>query len=59
MVGDGSTLLRWDGKALRRVDTGAAGKEAALSAVIAPGAKASMGGWVAGPGGLFRIVRAP
>jgi photosystem II stability/assembly factor-like uncharacterized protein len=54
MVGDGSTLLRWDGKALRRVDTSAAGREAALSAVIAPGAK---GGWVVGPGGIWRVVK--
>ena len=55
MVGDGSTLLRWDGKALRRVDTRAAGKVAALSAVIAPGAKP---GWVVGPGGIWRVVQA-
>ncbi|MDI3283844.1 hypothetical protein [Polyangium sp. 15x6] len=55
IAGDGATLLRWDGKALRRVDTSAAGKEAALSSMIAPGAKP---GWVVGPGGIFRIVPA-
>ncbi|HVK68628.1 MAG TPA: hypothetical protein VM694_29415, partial [Polyangium sp.] len=55
IVGDGSTLLRWDGKVLRRVDTGVVGPEAALAAVIAPGAKP---GWVVGPGGIFRIVPA-
>ncbi|MDI1431376.1 hypothetical protein [Polyangium sorediatum] len=55
IVGDGSTLLRWDGKALRRVDTGAVGPEAALAAVIAPGPKP---GWVVGPAGIWRIVAA-
>lgn len=54
LAGDGSTLLRWDGSAFRRVDTSAAGKEAALSAVVAPGAK---GGWVVGPGGIWKVVR--
>jgi hypothetical protein len=56
IAGDGPTLLHWDGKALRRVDTGTVGQSAALSAILAPGAKP---GWVAGPGGLWRLVRAP
>jgi len=55
MVGDDATLLRWDGKALRRVDAGALGKTASLSAVIAPSATP---GWVVGPGGIFRLVSA-
>jgi hypothetical protein len=55
MVGDGSTVLRWDGTALRRVDASAAGSGAALSSVLAPGAKP---GWVVGPSGIWRIVPA-
>ncbi|MRG97535.1 hypothetical protein [Polyangium spumosum] len=56
IVGDGSTLLRWDGKGLRRVDASAAGREAALSAVIAP--ISSRPGWVVGPGGIWKVVPA-
>jgi hypothetical protein len=56
MAGDGATLLRWDGQALRRVDPGAAGKDTTFAAVLPPGAQP---GWVVGPGGIWRIVRVP
>jgi hypothetical protein len=55
IAGDRSTLLRWDGTSLRRIDAKVAGRDAALTAVIAPGAKP---GWVVGPGGIWRVVRA-
>jgi hypothetical protein len=54
IVGDRSTLLHGDDKALRRVDTSSAGREAAFMAIIAPGATP---GWVVGPSGIWRIVR--
>ncbi len=57
IAGDGSTLLRWDGKALQTVDASAAGPDAALTAVIPPaGAKP---GWVIGPSGIWRLIRTP
>jgi hypothetical protein len=55
IAGDRSTLLHWDGKALARVDTSAAGHDAALTAIIAPSARP---GWVVGPSGMWRIARA-
>ncbi len=54
IAGDRSTLLRWDGAALRRVDASVTGVEGALTAVVAPGAQP---GWVVGPGGIWRVVR--
>ena len=54
VVGDRSTLLHGDAQALRRVDASAAGREAAFTAVIAPGTRP---GWVVGPSGIWRIVR--
>jgi len=54
-AGDRSTLLHWDGTALRQVDTTAAGKDAPLTGVLAPGANP---GWVVGPTGIWRIAPA-
>ncbi len=56
MTGAGSTLLRWDGKALRRIDTTLVGRDATLTTVIAPRGKP---GWVVGPSGIWRVVRIP
>lgn len=56
IAGDGSTLLRWDGKSLRRVDARAAGPDAAFTALIVPSAAP---GWLAGPSGLWRLRPAP
>lgn len=55
-AGEGATLLRWDGAALRRVDTKAAGRSA-FSGLIAPSGERP--GWVTGPGGMWRLVRVP
>jgi hypothetical protein len=54
MAGDEATLLHWDGKALQQVSTRPAGTRAVLTTVIAPGAGP---GWVAGPGGIWKLVR--
>ncbi len=52
--GDASTLLRWDGQALRRVDTREAGSRAAFTTVLPPGSRP---GLVAGPSGIWKVVR--
>ena len=54
MAGDEATLLHWDGKALQQMSTRAAGPRSVLTTVIAPGAGP---GWVAGPGGIWRLLR--
>lgn len=54
MAGDGGTLLRWDGKALWKVDVGAGAKGAGFAALVAPG---ETPGWVVGPAGIWKIVR--
>jgi hypothetical protein len=54
IAGDAGTLLHWDGRALRRVDTRAAGPEAGFSALIAPSKRP---GWLVGPGGVWRVSR--
>jgi hypothetical protein len=56
IAGEGSTLLRWDGKELRRVDTRAAGGDASFTALLAP---AGEPGWLAGPSGIWRVRRGP
>jgi len=55
MVGDQGTLLHFDGRQLRPVGTSSLPKRAALVAVIAPTKKP---GWVVGPTGIWKIVRA-
>ncbi len=51
--GDGSTLLRWDGKDFTRMDLPGVGVDAALTAVVPPRGEAR--GWLAGPRGLWRM----
>lgn len=51
--GDGSTLLRWDGKDFTRMDLPGVGVDAALTAVVPPRGDAR--GWLAGPRGLWRM----
>jgi outer membrane protein assembly factor BamB len=53
IAGDDATLIRWDGRALHRIDTAAAGPHAAFTGVVAPGDRP---GWLVGPGGVYRIV---
>jgi hypothetical protein len=55
IAGSGGTLLRFDGRTLRRVDTAAAGRDAAFTAIVPPGKEP---GWVVGPAGIFRVVAA-
>jgi hypothetical protein len=55
IAGSGGMLLRFDGRTLRRVDTAAAGRDAAFTAIVPPGKEP---GWVVGPAGIFRVVAA-
>jgi hypothetical protein len=56
MVGDQATVLRWDGRTLFRVDSRMAGTRAPLTAVVPLDGD---DGWVAGPTGIWKLVRAP
>lgn len=56
IAGDDSTLIHWDGKLWRRIDTKVIGTGAGLAAVVAPGKDA---GYVVGPRGIWKIVRTP
>ncbi len=53
--GDGSTLLRWNGKAFGHVEVASVGVDATLTALVPPRDKAP--GWLAGPRGIWRISR--
>jgi photosystem II stability/assembly factor-like uncharacterized protein len=55
IAGSGGTLLRFDGRALRRIDTAVAGRDAAFTAILPPGEDP---GWLVGPAGIFRVVAA-
>ncbi|MFO0587638.1 MAG: hypothetical protein U0441_08865 [Polyangiaceae bacterium] len=55
-AGESGTLLRWDGATLRRIDTTLAGRNTTFSGLIPP--TATTAGWLSGPGGLWKIVRA-
>jgi hypothetical protein len=53
-VGDAATVLHHDGHTLRRIDAAEAGRDGALTGVVAPGAQP---GWVVGPAGIFRLSK--
>ncbi|MFO0554288.1 MAG: hypothetical protein U0271_38260 [Polyangiaceae bacterium] len=53
--GEDRTLLHWDGKSLRPIDTSAATQRSSFLAIVPP--TDQQPGWVVGPTGIWRITR--